>query len=142
MSYTVALLLALSGARPNPCSLLTATEVRAALGVAVPAEQPQREAAGAVSCNWVGPADQTLRLVVYPGGAPAYEAYLRQATRAWGGARRTVRGAGDRAVFLAGQMVVLRGPWFFTLSLNHPADEGARLRRSSLLAQRIARRIQ
>ncbi len=95
-----------------------------------------------MSCNWVGPADQTLRLVLYPGGAPGYDAYLRQAARAWGGARRTMRGAGDRAVFHAGQLVVLRGPWFFTLFLNHPADERARLRRSSLLAQRIARRIQ
>ena len=95
-----------------------------------------------MSCNWVGPADQTLRLVLYPGGAAAYDAYLRQATRAWGGARRTVRGAGDRAVFHAGQLVVLRGPWFFTLSLNRPADEGTRFRRSSLLAQRAARRIQ
>ena len=142
MSYTIALLLALAGAPPNPCSLLTATEVRGALGVAVPAEQPQREGAGAVSCNWIGPADQTLRLVLFPGGASAYEAYLRQAARAWGGARRTVRGTGDRAVFHAGQLVVLRGAWFFTLSLNHPADEGARLRRGSLLAQRVARRIQ
>lgn len=40
MSYTIALLLAMAGAPPNPCSLLTATEVQAALGVAVPAEQP------------------------------------------------------------------------------------------------------
>ena len=142
MSYILALLLALSGAPPNPCSLLTATEVQAALGFAVPAEQPQQEAAGAVSCNWVGPADQTLRLVLYPGGSSAYDAYLRQATRAWGGERRTVRGVGDRAVFHAGLLVVLRGPWFATLSLNHPADEGARFRRCHLLAQRVARRIQ
>ena len=48
---------------------------------------------------------------------------------------------GDEAVLQAGQVLVVRGPWFFTLSINQSMTAFGRLRVSAGLARKIVARL-
>ena len=125
----------------NPCSLITQAEASAVLGVPVGQTEPQEWAGGAVECRYIAPADQNLTIQVYPGGARAYESYVRAFEKAQRARPHKLGGLGDQAVFQAGQVVVLRREHFFVISIGLPMEDTDRLRMSKTLARKVLSRL-
>ena len=132
---------ALGPANINPCLLITPAEARAVLRAPVGGEGPQEWGNGVVVCHYIAPADQNLRIEVHPGGAKAYELYVKAFENTPQGSPQTVRGLGDQAVFQAGQLVVQWQEHFFVLSIGLAIDDAERLRVSKALARQVLSRI-
>ena len=107
----------------NPCSLITPSEAGAVLRAPVGATEPQATADGTVTCHYIAPADQSLRIQVHSGGAKAFQAYVSAFEKAPQGRPQRLRGLGDQAVFQAGQLVVLWRDHFLVLSIGLAMDE-------------------
>jgi hypothetical protein len=125
---------------PIACSLITPAEAGAVLGAPVGPAEPQTSADGTVTCHYIAPADQSLRIEVHPGGARAFQSYVAAFQKAPQGRPQKLRGLGGQAVFQAGQLVVLWRDHFLVLAVGLALDEKDRLRLSMGLARKALSR--
>ena len=125
----------------NPCSLITPAEASAVLGAPLGPTEPQAYRDGTVTCHYIAPADQSLRIQVHSGGAKAFQAYVSALEKAPQGRPQRLHGLGDQAVSQAGQLVVLCRDHFVVLSIGLPLDEKDRLRLSLRLARKALSRL-
>jgi hypothetical protein len=129
-----------ASAAPNSCELLRPPEIAAVLKTSVPEETPQPGWAGSQICRWVGPADQAVGLQVYPGGLETFRALLKQAAGR-GSRPRRIPFAGDEAVWAAGRLLVVRGSFVFTISINQSMTDLRRIWLSAGLARKVVARL-
>ena len=125
----------------NPCSLITPAEASAVLGMPVGQSEPQEWVDGIVVCHYIAPADQNVAIQVHPGGAGAFESYVRAFEKAQQERPQKLSGLGDQAVFQAGQLVLLWREHFFVISVGLPADDAALLGMSKALARKVLSRL-
>ena len=131
----------------DPCALLTKEDAEAALGAAVKKVTPQGLTT-ADTCQYLrektdnlAQTGESMTLQVHFGGGKLFDSYVKDAEESFGTRALQVEGVGDKAVFDAGQFIVLNKNDFFVLTISKKISDAEKLTSAKALAMKIVGRL-
>jgi hypothetical protein len=126
--------------RPDPCTLVTADEAEAILGVAVKPSKLQGMSSAA-GCQYIAPSAESVTIQVHYGLGADYDNYVKTAEESFSSKAQPVPGVGEKAVFNAEQLIVKHHDDFFILTIGTHIDDQQRLPLAINLAQQVVTRL-
>ena len=131
----------------DPCTLLTKEDAEAALGTLVKKVAPQGLST-AETCQYLrekvknlGQTGESVTLQVHFGGGRLFDSYIKEAEQSFETRGQPVEGVGDKAIFNAGQFVVLNNDDFFVITVVKKVSEAEKLATSKALASQVITRL-
>jgi hypothetical protein len=126
--------------RPDPCTLVTAADAEAILGVAVKpsAMGGMRSATG---CQYIAPSAESVTIQVHYGSSREFDTYVKTAEESFSSRAVPVPGVGEQAVFNAEQLIVKQRNDFFILTIGTHTGDQQRLPLATELAQKVVTRL-
>lgn len=126
----------------DACSLITEEEAKAVLGSAV------KKAVGtAIMCQYVDASDKisesgNVSIQLNYGEGSGYDNYIINSEKGFDVKAKTVTGVGDKAFFVAGQLIVLTGPHFITVIVGKNSSEEQVIAAEKTIAQKAIERLE
>ncbi len=131
----------------DPCILLTKEDAEAALGASVKRVTPQGLST-ADTCQYLRETGDNLEqrgesvtLQVHYGSGRLFDSYVKEAEQSFETKTQQVEGVGDKAVFDAGQLIVLNKNDFFVLTIGKRMSDADKIATGKALATKVIARL-
>lgn len=131
----------------DPCTLLTKEDAEAALRGPVKKVTPQGLST-AETCQYLrekaenlAQAGESVTLQVHFGSGKLFDSYVKEAQESFETKALPVEDVGDKAVFNAGQFIVLNKNDFFVVTIGKRMSDAEKLAATKALAKRVVARL-
>jgi len=131
----------------DPCTLLTKEDAEAALGASVKKVTPQGLST-ADTCQYLretgdnlAQRGESVTLQVHFGSGELFDSYGKEAEESFETKAQAVEGIGDKAVFDAGQLIVLNKNNFFIVTIGRRMSDAEKIKTSKALATKVIARL-
>ncbi len=123
------------------CSLITEEEAKAILGVPV-----KKGMITESMCQYIDASDKisesgNVSIQLNYGAGSGYDKYISDAENGFNAKAKPVTGVGDKAIFIAGQLIVLKGQNFFTVIVGKNISEAQVIDAEKTIAQKAIERM-
>lgn len=113
----------ITGTAPGPCSLITEEEAKSVLGGPV-----KKGMVTESMCQYVDASDKisesgNVSIQLNYGAGSEYDKYISDSESSFNAKAKPVSGVGDKAFFVAGQLIVLKGQNFFSVIVGKNISE-------------------
>ena len=131
----------------DPCTLLTEEDAAGALEASVKKVTPQGLST-ADTCQYLREKGENLAqkgesvtLQVHFGGGKLFDSYVKETEQSFDTRAQPIEGVGDKAVFNAGQFMVLKKNDFFVVTIGKNMPDAEKLAASRALARKVFARL-